>query len=239
MEEHDENETKDVVTGFAGESPISLKSEAQVTVPHNQTATYTRVELTAMKPPSAREFLSAFPHLSQALSVSKQELRLFKTYAARCATSVKSKFDDMRDCHSAAASLVAVLNYRGFADARVIGCSVCAGNRNEIVLRLGEIEVSDSGRHSVVLVKGCLIDATAGQFRCPEIQIPDYLVLPGRIALTMLEINRRWMETKGGEIYMHSVKNGGNDFLIAYIPTDPGFTIKEHGRLQGKKVGLL
>jgi len=157
-------------------------------------------------------------------SCDSQDLHLFEAFAARCAASMKSRYADMRDCHSASLALSEVLADRGYADAAVIGCSVITGRRGKMSALVGKVEISKKAAHSVVLVRGCLIDATAGQFRSPHVQIPDYIVLPDWAALPMLERNRRWMETDGGvELEINSLKSGGTDFSIAYIPTDPCF----------------
>ena len=153
----------------------------------------------------------------------KEKLRLFKTYAARCASSVKSMYSDMRDCHSASAGLVEALRGDGFEDARVVGCTVFAGNSSGPKLLMGELDIVDKPRHSIVLVDGYIIDATTGQFRVRGIGIPDYLVLPPGIAVPLLELNRQWIENKVGEVYMQSAKNGGTDYTLAYLPTDPDF----------------
>jgi hypothetical protein len=151
----------------------------------------------------------------------KDKARIFKTLAARCALSVKSSYEDMRDCHNASAAMVEVLKGSGFTDAMVVGCSVLAGNHSGPTLLMGQLSLSEQPGHSVVVVDGHLIDPTVGQFRSPKVTLPDYLVLPASIAAPMLTLNRRWLERRHGEIYMHSSRNSGTDFIIAYIPTDP------------------
>lgn len=155
----------------------------------------------------------------------RADLRLFMTLASRMASSVKSNWDDMADCHSASRAMESVLKDNGFADVKVIGCSVIIGNQEGLNSRTGEFTPTDSAAHSVVLVSGCLIDVTAGQFRSPEVRIPDYLVLSERIVTPMLQCNRHWMMTQSGGLNTHSVDSDVSNFSVAYIPTDPHFTL--------------
>jgi hypothetical protein len=91
--------------------------------------------------------------------------------------------------------------------------------------------------HSVVVVVGCLVDATAGQFHSSLVQIPDYLVLPEAIAGPMLQANRRWREAETPELRAHFVKNSGMDFSISYIPIDLERPGKSRGLLnQGESI---
>jgi hypothetical protein len=162
--------------------------------------------------------------------VSIKGLRLFKILAARCTLSMRSQFDDMRDCRCACRGLADVLKDRGFSDATMIGCSVFLGNRDGMLSRTGEFEATESPARSVVLVRGCLIGATAGQFRCDKVQIPDYLVLPRRIALSILETTCRWMEKKVEGLCMYSVKNGGERLSNIIRSDRSGFRCQEVGR---------
>ena len=115
----------------------------------------------------------------------KERIRLFKTYAARCALSVKSKYADMKDCYSASADLVEVLHCDGFPDARSVGCSVLVTNGAGPPLPFGEFKVREKPSHAVVLVAGCLIDATIGQFRITGLDFPDYYVFRNVLRLSV------------------------------------------------------
>ena len=168
----------------------------------------------------AKSIQSELPDSVPGRPVKKRDFRMFKTLAARLAVSVKSLYSDMRDCHNVSAHLVEVLRHRGFADAVVIHCAVLTGNGDEILPARDENGVVHMIEHSVVVVAGCLIDATAGQFHSPLVKIPDYLVLPEPIAGPMLQANRRWQEDKTHELRGHFVKNGGMNFSISYIPID-------------------
>ena len=163
--------------------------------------------------------------------VTKRDFRMFKALAARFAVSVKSTYPDMRDCHNVSAQVVEVLRHRGFADAVVIRCAVLTGHGQAIVPAIDENGVVHMIEHSIVLVAGCLIDATAGQFHSPSVQIPDYLVLPETIAGPMLHTNLRWQEAKTSELRAHFVKNDGTNFSISYIPIDFEMPVKSRGPL--------
>jgi len=151
---------------------------------------------------------------------TKRDFRMLKTLAARFAVSVKSTYPDMRDCHNVSAQLVEELRHRGFADAVVIRCAVLTGHGEAIVPAIDENGVVHMIEHSVVVVAGCLIDATAGQFHSLLVKIPDYLVLPEAIAGPMLQANLRWQEAKTPELRAHFVKNSKMNFSISYIPLD-------------------
>ena len=102
----------------------------------------------------------------------------FNELAATGASAVKALYSDMRICHPAANELKGVLISRGYRNARVFGCSVLIGNGDgEPIARCGKFTVCDKPFHSVVLVSGCLIDVTAGQFRKHEVSMPDYIVI--------------------------------------------------------------
>jgi len=162
----------------------------------------------------------------------KRDFRMFDTLAAKFAVSTKAKYSDMRDCHNVSAQLVEVLKHRGFADAMVIHCAVLTGDGDAIHPRIDENGVEHMTEHSVVVVAGCLIDATVGQFHSSVVQIPDYLVIPERIAVPMLQTNRRWQEGKTSMLRSHFEKTGGMNFSIIYIPIDLERSGKSRGLLK-------
>lgn len=157
-------------------------------------------------------------------SGKKDRIRLFKTLAARCAVSVKSLYADMRDCHSASAALAEVLHYRGFLDARSVGCSVLVADHAGPIGLFGELNITEKPFHSVVVVSGCLIDGTAGQFRSSGLDFPDYLVFDGLHVLQMLNLNRRALGVQGN-LPINFFRCGPRA-LIAYIPTNPSFEVR-------------
>jgi hypothetical protein len=70
-----------------------------------------------------------------------------------------------------------MLNSSGYHDARVVGCTVMYGKADGAPLaRCGKFAICDKPAHSVVLVSGYLVDATAGQFR-QGASMPDHLVI--------------------------------------------------------------
>jgi hypothetical protein len=157
-------------------------------------------------------------------SGKRDRIRLFKTLAARCSVSAKSKYRDMQDCYSASAAIADVLHARGYTDARSVGCSVVVADHTGPVKIVGDVKVREKASHAVVIASGCLIDATAGQFRSTGLSFPDYLIFHSRDVLQVLQLNRDSLGRKGNiEVNYFKVAPG---VLIGYIPTDPGFSAK-------------
>lgn len=146
-------------------------------------------------------------------------------YAAQMSSLVKSQFSDMGDCHSASAALRRVLRDDGHHSARLVECCVLSGNNERLTNLCGELGVGVPAGHSVVLVSGYLIDPTAGQFRNETVRIPDYLVLPPDVALSLLQDNRHWLESAGESPRVHRQKSAEHDFQIAYVPTSESFRL--------------
>ena len=158
--------------------------------------------------------------MRQPLTSPKDRLRLLKRLTGRCSASVKRDTPDMRECHTAANAMMVILRSMGFTDARVLGCSaVILGNSSGVRTGMGNLTAEDEPLHSVVLVDGDLIDPTAGQFRALGIAIPDYLIIPAKIATGMLE-NNRWIRGEGTRLLWFEARNSSHDYQIAYIPTD-------------------
>ena len=146
--------------------------------------------------------------------------KLFCELAKRWASATKSRYADMKDCHHVSNELKHVLNSSGYHDARVVGCTVIYGKGDGVPLaRCGEVAICDKPAHSVVLVAGYLVDATAGQFR-QQVSIPDYLVIPPDTTSEMLETNRRLVEKTNRNLLRYADPTAAMNFSIAYIPTD-------------------
>jgi hypothetical protein len=156
----------------------------------------------------------------EAQKTAAEESELFHELAVRCARTAKAIHKDMRDCHAATAALKHHLRSVGYHDARVLGCSVFTTNEAGMVGGCGTFSITEEPAHSVVLVSGYLIDPTAGQFRSPEIAIPDYLVLPPEVASSMLQANRQWLDLLTGALTLHCDDYKSGEFQIAYVPTD-------------------
>lgn len=127
----------------------------------------------------------------------------------------------MRICHPAANILKEVLISKGYRDAMVLGCSVLIGNGyGEPIACCGELEICDKPFHSVVLVSGCLIDMTVGQFRKQTALIPDHLVIGPDTTSEMLKTNRRYVEKLETNAVRHAQRTSAFNYSIAYFPTD-------------------